>query len=57
MRTAFCCIFGKEKRSGEAKRVLASDDFDGLLMSEFAAGEANRRFYFRELPDNINESR
>ncbi len=45
------------KRSGEAKRVLASDDFDGLLMSEFAAGEANRRFYFRELPDNINESR
>ena len=41
------------KRSREAKRVLASDDFDALLMEEFAADDAHRRFYFRELPQDI----
>ncbi len=41
------------RRSGEAKKLRASDDFDTLLMNEFAAGDAGRRFYFRELPEEL----
>lgn len=41
------------KRSGEAKQVLSTDDYDQLLMNEFAANDTKRRFYFHDLPENI----
>ncbi len=38
------------KRSGEAKKARGTDDWDGLLMKEFAASDKKKRYYHRE-PD------
>ena len=36
------------KRAAEAKKILASDNFDKLLMDEFAADDNRKRFYHLE---------
>ncbi|MBQ2755619.1 MAG: hypothetical protein IJF27_02990 [Oscillospiraceae bacterium] len=36
------------KRAAEAKKVLSSDNFDELLMNEFAADDNRKRFYSLE---------
>ena len=41
-------IFTAVKRSAEANRLRACDDYDELLMHEFAADDRNKHFYHRE---------